>query len=81
MNSTTGVLYTGSLNFGKIVSITKTGVVSDFVRARQYGPGPICGIKVDTADNGLWVNVCPDDGPGAELVHIDSAGKLIERFQ
>jgi hypothetical protein len=80
VNSTTGVLYMGSLHLGKIVRITKTGVVSDFVKAGQYGLGPICGIKVDTVDNGLWVNVCPDDGVGAELVHFDSAGRLLERF-
>jgi sugar lactone lactonase YvrE len=80
LNSTIGVLYMGSLHLGKIVKITKTGEISDFVKAGQYDLGPVCGIKVDPADGGLWVNICPDIGGGAELVHFDRAGKLIERF-
>jgi sugar lactone lactonase YvrE len=80
VNSSTGDLYMGSLNLRKIVRITKTGVISDFVKAGQYDLGFVCGIKVDPADSSLWVNVCPDSGVGAELVHFDSAGKLLERF-
>jgi hypothetical protein len=80
VNSTTGVLYMGSLHLGKIVRIAKTGGISDFVRAGQYDLGPICGIKVDPADDSLWANICPDSGVGAELVHFDNAGKLRERF-
>jgi hypothetical protein len=80
VNSSTGDLYMGSLNLRKIARITKTGVISDFVKAGQYGLGFVCGIKVDPTDSSLWVNVCPDSGVGAELVHFDSTGKLLERF-
>ena len=76
----TATLYMGSLNLRKIVKITRNGDVSDFIKARQYDLRPICGLKVDASDNALWANTCPDNGIGAELLHFDSAGKLIERF-
>jgi len=75
-----GSLFMGSLNLRKIVKIAKSGDVSDFVKAGQYNLRPICGLKVDASDNSLWANTCPDDGTGAELVHFDSAGKLVEHF-
>jgi len=37
-------------------------------------------LKVDPFDDGVWGNTCPDDGAGAELLHFDRAGDLIERF-
>jgi hypothetical protein len=80
VNRTTGALYMGSLHLRKIVKITKDGDVSDFVKTGQYNLGPICGLKVDTADDSLWANTCPDSGVGAELLHFDSTGKLAERF-
>lgn len=80
VNSRTGDLYMGSISLPRVVRITKNGGVSDFVRAGEYDLGPVCGIKVDPVDNSLWVNVCPGNGVGAELVHFDSAGKLLERF-
>jgi hypothetical protein len=80
VNSRTGILYMGSMHQRKIVRISKTGALSDFVRAGEYDLGPVCGIKVDPADNSLWANICPDNGAHAELVHFDSAGKLLERF-
>jgi hypothetical protein len=80
VNSTTGVLYVGSLHLRKIVRITKTGGISDFVRAAEYDLGPVCGIKVDPSDNNLWVNICPDSGVGAELVHLSTDAKLLGRF-
>src|SRR5262249_33673631 len=75
-----GVLYMSSLNLRKIVRVNKNGDVSDFVPARRYDIGPICGLKVDPFDDGVWGNTCPDDGAGAELLHFDRAGDLIERF-
>jgi len=73
-------LYMGSLNLRKIVKITTSGDVSDFVRAGQYKLGPICGLKVDGGDASLWANTCPDNGVGAELLHFDRTGRLTERF-
>ena len=79
-DSTTGALYMSSLNRRKIVKISKSSNASDFVKAGQYNLGPICGLKVDAGDGSLWANTCPDNGAGAELLHFDSAGKLVERF-
>lgn len=73
-------LYMGSLNRHKIVQITQKGEVSDFVKSGQYDLRSICGLKVDVNDNSLWANECPDDGAGAELLHFDASGKLVERF-
>jgi DNA-binding beta-propeller fold protein YncE len=28
----------------------------------------------------VWANTCPDNGTGAELLHFDVTGKLLERF-
>ncbi|MBV9483479.1 MAG: hypothetical protein JO249_22425 [Acidobacteria bacterium] len=73
-------LYMGSLNLRKIVTISRNGDVSDFVKEGQYDIRPICGLKVQASDHTVWANSCPDDGRGAELLHFDVAGKLIERF-
>jgi len=76
----TAVLYMSSLNLRKIVKITHDGDVSDFIRTGQYSIGPICGLKVEAEDASLWANVCPDSGSGAELLHFDKAGRLVDRF-
>jgi hypothetical protein len=76
----TGVLYMGSLHLRKIVKITRNGEVSDFIKAGQYDIRPICGLKVDTADESLWANTCANNGLGAELLHFDRTGKIAERF-
>lgn len=74
------VFYLGSLHRRKIVKITESGEVSDFVSADQADWGPLCGIKVDPADQSVWANVCSDFGSGAALLHFGLNGKLIERF-
>jgi sugar lactone lactonase YvrE len=79
-STTGGTLYMGSLNRRKIVKITQKGDIFDFVKSGQYDIRPVCGLKVDGSDESLWSNTCPDDGAGAELLHFDSAGKLMERF-
>jgi hypothetical protein len=79
-NPAEDVLYMGSLNLRKIVKIARNGAVSDFVPSGKYQVGPICGLKVDLANDTLWANTCPDSGAGAELLHFDTTGKLVERF-
>jgi sugar lactone lactonase YvrE len=74
------VFYLGSLHRRKIVKITESGEVADFVSADQADWGPFCGIKVDPADRSVWANVCSDFGRGAALLHVGLNGKLIERF-
>ncbi len=76
----TGDLYMSSLNRRKIVKIDKNGQVSDFIHEAQDNIGPVCGIKVEKADQSVWANVCRDDGKSAELLHFDKSGRLSERF-
>lgn len=73
-------IYVSSLNLHKIVKIDRDGDVSDFTRSGQYDVGPICGLKVETADESVWADVCADNGQGAELLHFDRTGRLVERF-
>ncbi len=72
--------YLGSLNRKMIIRITRAGAASDFVPSGRDDLQSICGIKVDPQNEDVWANTCPDSGKGAELVHVDLAGKLLERF-
>jgi len=80
VNRKTGTLYMGSLNRHKIVKISRTGDVTDFIHAGQYSIGPICGLKVEEADGSVWANTCSDDGAGAELLHFNRTGRLTGHF-
>jgi hypothetical protein len=73
------LFYLGSLNRKKIVKIDPDGRVSDFVPADQYGLLPVLGIRLDPTDGTVWANTFEDAGR-TELVHFDSAGKLLERY-
>jgi sugar lactone lactonase YvrE len=73
------LFYLGSLNRKKIVKIDAAGRVSDFVPANRYGLLPVLGIRLDPADGTVWANTFEDAGR-TELVHFDSAGKLLGRF-
>ena len=72
-------LYLGSLNRRKIVRIDADGRVSDFVPADRYGFLPILGIRMDPTDASIWADSFEDAGR-TELLHFDSAGKLLDRF-
>jgi hypothetical protein len=74
------VFYMGSMHRRKIVQITQTGEVSDFVKPGLYDLMPIGGIKADPADHGLWAATDPGDKNRSELLHFDSLGRLLERF-
>ena len=73
------LFYLGSLNRKKIVKIDSEGRVSDFVPADRYGLLPVLGIRIDPTDGTVWANTFEDAGR-TELVHFDSAGKLLGRF-
>ena len=73
------IFYLGSLNRKKIVKIDSEGRVSDFVPADRYGLLPVLGIRLDPTDGTVWANTFEDAG-WTELVHFDSAGKLLGRF-
>jgi hypothetical protein len=73
------VFYLSSLNRKKVVKIDSEGRVADFVPGDRYGLLPVLGIRLDPADGTVWANTFEDAGR-TELVHFDSAGKLLDRF-
>jgi hypothetical protein len=73
------LFYLGSLNRKKIVKIDSDGRVSDFVPADRYSLLPVLGIRLDPTDGTVWADTFEDAGR-TELVHFDSAGKLLGRF-
>lgn len=78
-DATGHVFYMSSLNRRKVVQV-KDGVGSDFVKAGVYGLLPVIGLKIDPKDGGLWADTGTDSDGQSELVHFDSAGKLVDRF-
>jgi sugar lactone lactonase YvrE len=79
-DSSRHLFYMSSLSRKKIVRISVNGELSDFIHAGQYDLQSVCGIKVEASNGHLWANTCPNSGKGAELVHFDLQGKVLERF-
>src|SRR6266436_6610870 len=73
------LFYLSSLNRKKIVKIDSEGRVADFVPADRYGLLPVLGIRLDPADGTVWADTFEDAGR-TDLVHFDSAGKLLDRY-
>jgi hypothetical protein len=74
------VFYMGSMHRRKILKITESGEVSDFVKPGLYNLMPVGGVHVDPADHGLWAATDPGEANRSELLHFDAQGKLLERF-
>ncbi len=88
-----GDFYIGSTRKGKIVKLSKTGVLSDFVTSRQDGLWMVIGMKIDPTRNILWVcssegenleNYSPNDarnGRSAGVFKYDlTTGRLIKKY-
>jgi hypothetical protein len=71
--------YVSSLNRKKIVKIDSERRVSDFVPGDRYGLLPVLGIRMDPVDGTVWADSFEDAGR-TELLHFDSAGKLLGRY-
>jgi hypothetical protein len=71
--------YLSSLNRKKIVKIDSEGRVSDFVPGDRYGLLPVLGIRLDPTDGTVWADSFEEAGR-TELLHFDSAGKLLGRY-
>jgi hypothetical protein len=74
------VFYLSSLNRRKIVEIGRDGRTSDFVPADRYGLLPVLGIRMSPTDDTVWADSFTGSGR-TELLHFDSAGKLLGRFK
>lgn len=76
--------YVGSIHRRKIVKITSSGVVSDFVKSNQDSIGMVIGLRIDEANQHLWV--CNNQGEGIvggrAFVHqYDlTSGKLVMKY-
>jgi SMP-30/Gluconolactonase/LRE-like region len=74
------VFYLSSLNRRKIVEIGRDGRSSDFVPADRYRLLPVLGIRISPSDDTVWADSFTDSGQ-TELLHFDTAGKLLGRFK
>lgn len=74
------MFYMGSMHRKKIVKITTSGEVSDFVKPELYDLSPVGGLRVDTMNHDVWAASDPGERNRSELLHFDPQGKLLERF-
>ena len=69
-----------SMHHNKIVQITGSGEVADFVKEDLYDLMPVGGVHVDPADHSVWCATDPGAKNRSEIVHFDAQGKLLERY-
>lgn len=74
------LFYMGSMHRKKIVKITPSGEVFDFVPEGLYGLNPVGGIRIDPLDHDVWAASDPGETRASELLHFDAQGKLLERY-
>ena len=74
------LFYMGSMHRKKIVKITTSGEVSDFVAEGLYGLNPVGGIRIDPRNHDVWAASDPGETRASELLHFDAQGKLLERY-
>ena len=74
------VFYMGSMHRKKIVKITTSGEVSDFVKEGAYDLMPVGGVHVDPADHSVWAATDPGEKSRSEIVHFDADAKMLERY-
>jgi hypothetical protein len=74
------VFYMGSEYHNKIVTISETGEVTDFVKEGTFDLMPIGGVHVDPMDHSVWCATDPGAKNRSEIVHFDTQGKLLERY-
>lgn len=70
----------GSQYHDKIVRITESGRVTDFVKQGAYDLMPVGGVHVEAGDHSVWAATDPGSKNRSEIVHFDANGKLLERY-
>lgn len=73
------VFYMGSEYHNKIVRISETGEVTDFVKEGVYDLMPVGGVHVDS-DYSVWCATDPGNKNRSEILHFDAQAKLLERY-
>ena len=74
------LFYMGSEYHDKIVTVSETGEVADFVKEAVYDLMPVGGVHVDSTDHSVWCATDPGKKNRSEIVHFDAQGKLLERY-
>jgi len=74
------IFYMGSEYHNKIVRISETGAVTEFVKEGIYDLMPVGGVHVDPTDHSVWCATDPGKKNRSEIVHFDAQGKLVERY-
>jgi hypothetical protein len=80
VDASTRVFYMGSEYHNKIVRVSETGEVTDFVKEAVYDLMPVGGVHVDSTDHSVWCATDPGKKNRSEIVHFDAQGKLLERY-
>ncbi len=71
--------YMGSEYHNKIIRVSETGEVADFVKEGVYDLMPVGGVHVDS-DHSVWCATDPGKKNRSEIVHFDAQGRLLERY-
>ena len=66
------LFYMGSMHRKKIVKITTSGEVSDFVPEGLYDLNPVGGIRIDPVNHDMWAASDPGEARVSELLHFDA---------
>jgi hypothetical protein len=74
------VFLVSSMHHNKIVRITESGEVKDFVKEGVYELMPVGGVHVEPADHSVWCATDPGEKNRSEIVHFDAHGRLLERY-
>lgn len=74
------LFYMSKMHLKKIVKITETGEVADFVSPDLYDLMLVLGVHVDPADHSVWCATYPGGKNRSEIVHFDEHGQLLERY-
>jgi len=80
VDASSRVFYMGSEYHNKIVRISESGEVTDFVKEGTYDLMPVGGVHVDPTDHSVWCATDPGKKNRSEIVHFDAQGKLLERY-
>jgi hypothetical protein len=80
VDTTKRLFYMSNMHFKKIVKITETAEVTDFVSPDLYDLMLVLGVHVDPADHSVWCATYPGEKNRSEIVHFDEHGQLLERY-
>lgn len=80
VDTTKRLFYMSNMHLKKIVRITETSEVADFVSPDLYDLMPVLGVHVNPADHSVWCATYPGEKNRSEIVHFDEHGQLLERY-